>query len=1151
MKKKSHFFPPLSGRLTKLLILMKISFILLTVCTLTLSASVFPQSKKVTLELKDVTIREAFDAIEKQSGFKFFYINEQVDVNRKVSLTVSNEQIEEVLSSMFAASSVKYKVFENNLVVLSPNLESAQQIRVTGKVTDAQTGESLPGVNIVVKGTSIGVTTDLDGKFSIELPGADVSLVFSFIGYVSETVKYAGQANIDVLMIPDIQKLDEVVVVGYGTAKKKDVTGAISSLNEDKIKAMPVKDALQAMQGTTAGVDVTTNQRPGEVGTIKIRGVRSLTVDQNPLYVVDGMVIQSGGAAVTNNGITIQSGGIDNINPSDIESIDILKDASATAIYGSRGANGVVLVTTKHGKEGKVSLNYSGSVTISEMEDVTKYMNTSEWLDYARLAKYNMGTYKSATPSYAADYSMWGSKAASFANIAKGWNDDHTVWTGSNAGNYDWASHGKQTGVSTEHTLSASGGSDKFQGYGSFSYLKQDGTIVDQSYERYTAKVTLDITPAKWFKMGTSINASWADQNYGYNFTKSTTGSGDYYSALTGMLPWTVPYDANGAYIRNPAAGDVNIINPINETKYNTNQRQTLRVTGSFYSQLDFGEMWQPLKGLKYRFQFGPEFNYNRTGIFNDANGINGDGSNMATYNSFQTRAWTLDNLVYYDRTIANNHKIGVTLLQSASKYHYENSTMRSKVASSPELWYNMSSLGTISSYGSGLTENQLESYMVRANYSFKDKYLLTAAVRYDGASVLTEGNKWESFPSLALGWRMEQEQFMQNIHWIDALKLRLGYGITGNSGVVPYETQGILTPAYYNWGASTSTLGYVASDPSAASPTKMANPDVTWERTTQYNVGVDYGILNQRISGSIDAYKTHTDDLLMVMSIPSVLGYTTTWANVGKTKGWGIELQLNTINVKTRDFTWATNLTWSKDKSEIEELRSGSTQDITNSWFVGEEIGVFYDYEYDGIWKTTEKDQAKKYGRKPGQIRVKDLNGDSIIDANNDKKIVGYVRPDWTGGITNTFNYKNLEMSFFIYSRWGGKFRNGSLTLDGRYMQRKIDYWVAGTHEDAQYYSPGINGESADTYQTSMNYQDGTFVKLRYVTLGYNFSQKQLKKLGVKSLKVYAQCQNPFMIYSACDYLDTDQINYDNNTTTTGSPTTIKSLVFGVNVVF
>lgn len=1033
------------------------------------------------------------------------------------------------------------------VISLVSTLILAQTKTVTGTVVDEK-GESIIGASISVKGTTTGTVTDIDGKFSINAAPQDV-LDIRYLGYESQSLKVGNQTQIRIVLKSDAELLEEVVVVGYGTQRKSDVTGAMARVGEKELNAMPVKDALQAMQGKAAGVDITSNQRPGQTGDIKIRGVRSINADQGPLYVVDGMVMQTGKSGVDGSN---QVSGIDNINPNDIESIDILKDASATAIYGSRGANGVVLVTTKRGKSGAISVNYSGSMSFEKLYNVSENMSAAEWLEYARLAKYNIGTYKSTTPSYEADYSVWGSTAASWVNIAKGWTDNNTVWNPSQVGSYDWESHGKQTAVSTEHTLSISGGGEKSQGYGSFGYLKQEGTQPGQKYERYTAKVSFDATVGKWFKMGTSINTSWGDQDYGYSFAKSVTGAGDYYSALRGMLAWTVPYDENGEYIRNPAAGDVNIINPIDELNYTKNNRQTLIANGSFYGQMDFGEMYVPLKGLKYRIQFGPEFKYYRTGTFYDAQGINGDGNNTAAYNSYFTRAWTLDNLVYYDRDFGADHRLGLTLMQSASAYHFESGSMKAtNVATGSELWYNLFSGGSLSSFGTDLVKKNMTSYMMRGNYNFREKYLLTASIRWDAASQLSKGHKWASFPSLALGWRIDQEDFMQNIDAVSALKLRLGYGITGNAAIKPYDTLGAITQLYYNWSSTSSSPGYVASDPSAKNPALMANPNLSWERTTQYNLGIDYGFLRNRINGSIDFYKTKTNDLLLQMSIPSLTGYTSTMANVGRTEGWGIDFQINSTNIETKDFVWNTSLTWSKDKNEVKELANGRTEDVNNRLFVGKEIKPYYDYVYDGIWKTSEAEEAAKYGRKPGQIKVKDLNNDGKIDANDDRQVVGSIRPDWSGGITNTFNYKGIELSFFIYSRWGFTVPHGALTLDGRFQMRSIDYWVADVNENARYYSPGSNGEAADTYSSSMGYEDGSFIKMRNINIGYNFNKSQIKKLGINNLKVYAQLMNPFMIYSKCDYLDTDLSNYDNNTTTLGSYTTTRALVFGLNVGF
>ena len=1008
------------------------------------------------------------------------------------------------------------------------------QNKVTGTVVDVQ-GEPIIGASVVVKGTSNGTVTDFDGKFTVANAPAKGNLVISYVGYRSQTIALGGKSDIKITLEEDKQLLDEVVVVGYGVQKKSDVTGALAHMDAKELTNMPVSNALQAMQGKAAGVDITNSQRPGEVGSITVRGQRSIDASNGPLYVVDGM--------------TIQTGGIENINPADIESIEVLKDASSTAIYGSRGANGVVLVTTKKGKQGKVTLNYSGTVTFSKLSNVAEMMSAAEWLKYSRYAYYNQGAYGDGTPNYDLDYKIYGNVPASWANIEKGWSADHTTFDYSKVGSYDWESAGKRTGIAHEHTLSASGGTDKFSGYGSFGYLNERGVMPGQSYQRFTFNTSFEGKVLPYFTMGVTVNASYGTQEYGYSFTKSTTGAGDYYNALRGMLPWSVPYDADGNFIEYPT-GDVNIQNPIDELNYTKNQRKNFRINGSAYGQINFGQIWNQLEGLSYRIQFGPELQYYRAGTANAAEGINGAGRNQIVYNPYQRVAWTLDNIVNYNRTFADIHNVGITLLQSASDFHYESGNIRANVATAEELWYNAHSNNDPTDYSTGLTETSMTSYMARLNYSLMDRYLLTASMRWDGASQLSKGHKWASFPSISLGWRMEQEKFMRNITWIDQLKLRLGWGVSGNAAISAYATKGAIQDLTYTWGKTTE-VGYVPSDPNAKSPNMMANLELGWEKTSQWNYGIDYSFLNGRIGGSLDVYTTYTKDLLMSTTIPSLNGYTTTMANVGETSGWGIDLQINALPIKTKDFEWNTVLSWSLDRNKIEKLNNGVTENINRRWFVGEEIGVYYDYVYDGIWKTSEATEAAKYGCKPGQIRVKDLNDDGKLDDNNDRAIVGKVRPRWSAGWRNTFTYKEFELSFFIFSRWKFTVPAGSANLDGRYAMRSLDYWIAGENEDALYYGPGTNGQAQDRYASSMNYQDGSYIKMRNISLGYNFTKKQLKPLGINSLKVYVQAMNPFTIYSKCKWLDTDMMNYDNNTRNFGTTTTIRSWVVGLNVGF
>lgn len=1002
------------------------------------------------------------------------------------------------------------------LLFCGGNTYAQQSLTVNGSVVD-QTGMPVAGATVLVVGTTNGTISDASGNFILSDVPANGSLQIRFIGFETQVVAVDGRRTINVVLNDEVTMLGEMVVVGYGTRKKSDVTGAMVSVGSAEMTAMPIKNPLQGIQGKAAGVDITSNERPGEVGSIRIRGERSLTATNAPLYVVDG--------------IPLQGMGIENLNPSDIESIDILKDASATAIYGSRGANGVIIVTTKRGKSGKISLNYSSSLSIEKMYDRLEMMNAGEWLNYSRYAR----TGNPDAVSLAADQAIFGNDPYAWANVAKGWAGG--TWDASKVPTYDWTKHGLQTAYTHEHTISGSGGTDKMQAYLSFGYLDQQGTQPGQDYERYTARTSIDITPTKWLKLGGTITTTFGVQNYGYNFRKSTTGASNLYFALQGMLPYAVPYTDEGEYIYLPG-GDVNIINPIREADLCVNERESLRAFGSFYTEISI------LKGLKYRMNFGPDFYYYRNGIFDDAKSINGDGKHTAQYNTQQRKSWTFDNLIYFDKRFNDLHDVGITLLHSASAYKTENSNMTAQgVDTSIEKWYNLYSAGSLSRFGTGLTETQLQSYMARLNYGFNDRYLLTLSGRWDGASQLAEGHKWDFFPSAALAWRVEQEEFMQDFSWLDQLKIRFGVGTTGNAGVNPYDTKGRITPLYYTWGPIIE-LGQVASDPSLASPIPMANKAMGWEKTTQYNLGVDFSILNNRISGGVDLYQSKTTDLLMAMSINAVTGYISTIANVGSTENKGIDLTLNTINVRSNDITWTTNFTFSADRNKVTALPNGKKEDVANLWFVGKPFGIYYDYVYDGIWKTTEVADAAKYGvygvDPAGKIRVKDLNKDDVIDANNDRRIVGNRRPKWNAGLLNTVNYKNWELSCFIYSRWGFTLLSGQETLSGRFAQRKLDYWTP-TNQDAKYYKPGINGESGDTYKSTMNYQDGSFIKVRNISLGYTFPKNMIDRYGIGNLKLYTQLMNPGLLYSKVDWIDPDL----------GGSTFNRSLVFGLNIGF
>lgn len=999
------------------------------------------------------------------------------------------------------------------------------QSKVNGRVTD-KAGEPIIGASVMVQGSSTGAVTDINGNYTINNVPNKAILKISYVGYVSQNVPTNGRGTVNVTLKEDALNLEEVVVVGYGVQRKTDVTGAMTRVSGEELNTKPVSNALEALQGKAAGVDITSNQRPGELGSIRIRGNRSLNASSEPLYVVDG--------------VPLTSGGIETINPRDIESIDILKDASSTAIYGSRGANGVILVTTKRGKEGKMQLNYSGSVTFEKLVDKSPAMSASDYITWRRWAYYNSNPSKYTPgnePDYTNDEKFFQSDKVALANVMRGWNEDHTVWDGSKVIDTDWTDMVTQTGITQEHTLSASGGTKDIQGFFSVGYLKNEGTQKGQEYERYNISASLDIQAKPWLKMGGSINGSFAEQDYGYSRTGQSTGSGptDIYSAAKAIPRYTVPYDENGNLILQPGGSETNVYTVVDEWKKSTENRQTFRALGSFYAQADFGKIWEPLEGLTYKVQFGPDFRHYRQGMFIDATSAVRMGSkNLARRNDGRYFSWTLDNMIMYNKKF-DEHSFNVTLLQSASKYNAETGSMSEEDVLVPEfLWNNMGQIDIANtaryqpSFGTGLTESQMSSYMARINYSYKDRYLVTVSGRYDGSSVLAKGNKWSFFPSAALGWRIDQESFMEDIKWINQLKLRFGVGTTGNSSVKPYGTLGVIGAYWMPFGnAGGNQQIFVTNEPYYSnSQNLLANKDLGWEKTTQFNYGIDFSVLDGRIGGTIDFYHSRTSDLLMQRTISSLSGYPAIMDNVGETKNIGVDITLNTVPVKLKDFQWNSDLALSYQKDEIVELAYGKVDDIGNDWYIGESIYIYYGIDNEGIWQESDQELMDKFNEKganftAGNVRPKDQNGDFVID-DKDRVILGNQNPRFTMGWTNTFTWKGFELAIELYGRFGYMVNTGGEGQLGMYQQREIDYWTPD-NPGAEYQKPFYSTAGGDKYSSLLGYQDASFIKVRNLSLGYNLDKSICNKIGINSLKVYAQGKNLGNLYSSVDFLDLD----------------------------
>jgi TonB-linked SusC/RagA family outer membrane protein len=787
-------------------------------------------------------------------------------------------------------------------------------------------------------------------------------------------------------------------------------------------------------------------------------------------------------------------------------------------------------------------------------------MNSGQYIEFRRDA-YRRTAYRNAflgppntAPVYnypviatqADDKAIFGQDLLMLENLNKGWVNG--VFDGSLVSTTDWGALVTRTGLTQDHVLSASGGTDKIKAYGSFGYLDQEGTQLGQDFERYSGKLSVDLNPVKWFRMGANLTANYSLQNYGF-VAASVSGAPYIYAAARGMLPLAIPFDDAGNRINLPG-GDVGIQNPVLEDELNINLRKTLRTIGSIYGEVNI------LKGLKYRINFGPDFSNFYNGRYQDARSVNRDAgipgsiNNQAVLSQSSRFAYTLDHLLYYNKAIGK-HDFGVTLLQSSSTYREESSSLTGSKLSLPRsMWYgiNNSIITAVDGFGSDLNKSAMLSYMARANYSYNSKYLLTASVRWDGASMLAEGNKWDVYPSAAIAWRLDQEDFIKDIKWIDQLKLRFGVGSTGNSSVGIGSTLGQLQSNTYTFGSSAQT-GYVSSDGTLATPISLPNKSLGWERTTQYNLAADFNLFKGRISGSLDFYMSRTTDLLLRKDIPSPNGYPFAFDNIGATKNKGVDLTVNSVNVKIKDFTWESTVNLSMSKDLITKLNGGDM--VSNRFFVGQRQGVAYDYVKVGIWQDTPEDRIEmgKFNANiasanskfvPGNVRVKDLNGDYKIDFNNDYQVLGHYNPSFTGGITNSFNYKNLDLSIFIVARVNYLIATGAESLQGRYAQRVVDYWTP-TNPTNSYPAPNYGSAAGDQFISALNYQDGSFVKIRNISLGYNLPAKIANKVALSRLRVYAQAINPGLIYSKIDWIDPDL----------GYSAFNRGVVFGINASF
>ncbi len=1000
----------------------------------------------------------------------------------------------------------KYSLFV--LLMLCTALTYGQSKTVTGNIVDQNTHQPMAGVSVNVRGTDRSTLSAANGTFSISVPSTESVLVFSYVGYTPQEIRVGTLTNLSVNLVPGANKLDEVVVIGYGAVRRRDLTGAVSTIKAAEIVQTPTFNAVEAMQGRVSGVDITRSSGVAGAGAnISVRGNRSINGSNSPLFVIDGF----------------QGGNISDLNPNDIESIEVLKDASSTAIYGAQGANGVIIVTTKKGTTGRTVLSYDAFYGVN---GYTSFPQTRLGESYIQLRR---EAYRTA--------GQWNSPA-----------DDPALFP--NAGEYaavqagqwvDWFDLLNQNGTQQSHTVSLRSGSEKTKSFLSLGYYKEEGMLRRNDFKRFNVRFNIDHNVFSWVKAGILSQVIYTDLN----------SRVDPLSVALSTVPLGTPYDSAGNIKVYPVAGNTNTLSPLTDERgplVAKNNSLRTNVMANAYVELT------PLRGLTVRSNLGTTLNFSRQGIFNAATALaqRNNPINVASGNSSFGRYFNWDNIVTYNRQL-QDHSFTLTGIVSYIQSDGDNlsaSGTRQLLAS--QGFDNLGATQQDRNLGSSYTGWNNISYAGRLNYSYQGKYLLTLSQRADGASRLAPGNKWAYFPSAAVGWNISDENFLNNVDWLTNLKLRASWGKAGNYGIQVYGTQSGIS------AATNIGFGDIQGNMYQFNPL-VGNPDLKWETSATTNIGVDFSFLQNRISGAAEWYNTITSDILLLRTLPRSTGVTNVYQNIGETQNTGVELSLNTRNIVQGDFKWNSTVTFTRNKEKITKLIQG--QDIiigstpeTLSLLKGYPISSFYSYRKLGIWQTDKANEAAmlRFGNtpfKPGDIRVQDINGDSLIDT-KDRTYLGSTVPDFVLGFQNNFTYKGFDLGIFLFWRYGQMMNAEFL---GRYNPSgegsgpaNLDYWTPENPTN-DFPRPVRGGQLINypAYQ-ALNFIDGSYFKIKNVTLGYTFPKAISGRIAASNLRLYVTGNNLYT--RAKSHLAKD---YDPERGGAESSPLSRQIVFGLNVGF
>jgi TonB-dependent starch-binding outer membrane protein SusC len=1061
-------------------------------------ASVYSQKTRFDLDIKDQTVRDIIGTIENESLFRFFYNDEFTDLDKKLTFSTTNQSIDDLMALLLDNTEVSYKVLDNNFIVITPKI-LLQQGRVTGTVKDARTGEPLPGVTVVIEGTTKGFITDVSGKYTADVIDNNAVLIFSYVGYDIQKVPVAGKSVIDVALEVNVQSLEEVVVVGYGTQKKKDLTGAVVRVQGEGFKNQSMTQITDMLTGTVAGLAANQGTTAEGGSFLEIRGQKSLNASTDPMVVVDG---------------TIFYGSVSEINPADIETIDILKDASSAAVYGSQAASGVILITTKKGKTGKPIINFSSSVGVSTPTHSFKPYNGAGYLqfrgDYLREVNPDKPTWYYNDPNDLPE----GVTLEEWRNASNNPQDDNTNEYLSRNGffqieqdNYnagkevDWYNEVIQKGIRQNYDLSIGGATDRVNYYWSIGYQKNEGVIVGDVFSTVRSRLNLDLKVNDWLNVGTNTQLSARDQSVVQGYIWDMGVNSPYGSMYNpdGSLNW---YPNSYSAVNNP------LIDYYGQDRLN----KQYGIFATIYAKVKL-----PL-GIEYKLSYQPRYSFSKDYNFWSSETINGGVDHSQGYGTrFDDSGygWILDNLLHWQKEVGV-HNFDITLLYSAEDNKYWSSTMSNEsFTPNQNLGYNGLQYGTKPGLAIYDERSTGTAAMARFNYSLMDRYLFTASYRRDGYSAFGLKNPWATFPSFALAWRISKEQFF-NVSWINQLKIRTSWGSNGNRAIGPYSALAQVNPNLYYDGSNTQVGVYNNT---------LQNDDLRWERTQSLNFGFDMDMFESRVSMVAEYYVSTTKDLLMNRLLPEITGFTSITSNLGELSNKGFEFTLNTQNIKNPGFSWTSNLVFSFNRNKIVHLFgdyetvviNGETvtreiPDYTNEWFPGQAIDRVWNYNVTGIWQETEATEAEKYGQTPGEYKAEDIDKNYIYEDLTDKQFIGYTKPRYLLGYKNDFTFlKNFTASIFIRADLGHEgvydyaIRSSNETYDKR-STWDVPYWTPA-NKNNEY--PKLSSQQTVFGGGLAIYKPKSFVRVQDLSLAYQLPSEFCRSIKLADARFFFSVRN------------------------------------------